>query len=513
MKRMKRFHISHIPAVFFLLAALSLPAQNKDLYKGRLQVESAGLKQEGDSLLLSFSVHIQGQAVTGSQSMLLIPELRAGNNTDSKTLTLPYILIDGDERQKLNERSFALAGADKRSAYHRPQMHVNTRQSTDTTLLYKLKIPYESWLGSARFVLYQQVTGYRQESRLYALSLSDKVEMEAYVPYQASPAVSFLVPDRETKARQLRGKAFLDFQADSSHIDPGFSRNAPKLARISQAVSDVKNNPDAVITGLFIEGYASPDGLYATNERLSKERSLALRDYLKTKFGFDGGLFKVSHVAEDWDGLVVQVQASGMEYRDKVLEIIATTGITAGREVALMRLANGAPYRQMLREIFPELRRVEYRVDYTVRDYTLEESKSLFSRKPEDLSQLELYNLARSYGKGTKEYTDILLEAIPGYYPGDVTANVNAAALLIENGEPNSAGRLLDRIAGTAPGGNHPAVLNNLGVIRLLAGELDEAEALFNRAKTAGSEEAARNLEEVAVKRADNQKMERYKNR
>ncbi|GAB6118863.1 DUF3868 domain-containing protein [Dysgonomonas termitidis] len=511
---MKRFHISHIPAVFFLLAALSLPAQNKDFYKGRLSVESAGLKQEGDSLLLSLSVHIQGQAVSGGQSMLLIPELSTGSDPDSKKVTFPYIRVDGDERRKLDERSFALARADKRSAYHRPLMQVNIRQFTDTTLLYKLKIPYEAWMDSARLVLYQQVTGYnRQESRLYALILSDKVELEARVPYQVSPGVSLLTPGREVKTRKRQGKAFLDFQAGRSVINPGFRRNPAELAKINEAVSDVKDNPDAGITGLFIEGYASPDGLYTTNERLSKERSLALKDYLKTKFGFDEGLFKVSHVAEDWDSLAVQVQASNMEYKDKILEIIATTEVMDEREKALMRLANGAPYRRMLREMFPELRRVEYRIDFTVRDYTAEESKSLFSRKPEDLSQLELYNLAQSYGKGTKDYTDIMTGVIPKYYPDDVTANVNAAALLIENGELNTAGRLLDKAAGSAPGGNNPAVLNNLGVIRLLTGELDQAEALFNRAKTAGSKEAVRNLEEVAAKRADNKKMERYKNR
>ncbi|GAB6124285.1 DUF3868 domain-containing protein [Dysgonomonas termitidis] len=513
MKRMKRFHISHISAVFFLLAALSLPAQNKDFYKGRLSVESAGLKEEGDSLLLSFSVRIQGRAVSRGQSMLLVPELSTGSDPDSNMLTFPYILVNGDRRQKLNERYFTLADMDRVTAYHRPLMQVNTRPSTDTTLLYNLKTPYESWMDSARFVLYQQITGYRQESRLYALALSGKVELEARVPYQVSPGVSLLTPGREVKTRKRQGKAFLDFQAGRSVINPGFRRNPAELAKINEAVSDVKDNPDAVITALFIEGYASPDGLYTTNERLSKERSLALKDYLKTKFGFDEGLFKVNHVAEDWDGLVVQVQASDMEYKDKILEIISTTEIMDGCEKALMRLAKGAPYRQMLRDMFPGLRRVEYQIDYTVRDYTVEESKSLYSRKPEDLSQLELYNLAQSYGKGTKDYADILLEAIPRYYPDDVTANVNAAALLIENGELNTAGRLLDKAAGIAPGGNHPAVLNNLGVIRLLAGELDEAEALFNRAKTAGSEEAARNLEEVAAKRADNQKMERYKNR
>ncbi|WP_262893146.1 OmpA family protein [Dysgonomonas sp. GY75] len=352
----------------------------------------------------------------------------------------------------------------------------------------------------------------RPGSRPSPLALCDRVEVGAFEPYTVRPLVSFLVPTEEIKTRTSAVKDFIGFRTSKTVIDPGFRQNSQELARLDSVMSVLRDNPDVKITAFLIEGYTSPEGLYATNERISKERAAALMDYLKNKFGLDQGLFRLSHVAEDWDGLAALVLASNIEYKDRILDIIATTGIMAGREGALMRLAQGEPYRQMLREMFPELRRVEYRIDYTVRDYTIEESKSLFSRKPEDLSQLELYNLAQSYGEGSKEYADILIATIPQYYPDDVTANVNAAAVLIENGELNTAGRLLDKAA-TVGGAGHPTILNNRGVIALLAGELDEAGALFNRAKTAGSKEAAHNLEEVEVKRADDKKMERYKSR
>ncbi|HJD75107.1 MAG TPA: tetratricopeptide repeat protein, partial [Bacteroides reticulotermitis] len=111
---------------------------------------------------------------------------------------------------------------------------------------------------------------------------------------------------------------------------------------------------------------------------------------------------------------------------------------------------------------------------------------------------------ALSHEKGSKQYNSILLEIIPRHFPDDAIAHNNTAAVLITNGETVTAARLLDKA------GETPEALNNRGVLYLLGGDLDKAEACFDRAQQAGSEEAALNKEEVQTKRADNQKMERY---
>ena len=53
-----------------------------------------------------------------------------------------------------------------------------------------------------------------------------------------------------------------------------------------------------------------------------------------------------------------------MAHRDEVLYLIDHVGIFAGRERKLMDLDKGAPYKYMLKEFFPALRRVEITVNY-----------------------------------------------------------------------------------------------------------------------------------------------------
>ena len=155
-----------------------------------------------------------------------------------------------------------------------------------------------------------------------------------------------------------------------------------------------------------------------------------------------------------------------------------------------MNLAGGQPYRMMLKEFFPQLRRVEYKMDYRVRDYTLDEIKAMVGKKDKYLSHFELFLAAESFGKKSSEYKRIFLDIIPRYYSDDV-ANNNAAAMLIENGELTAAQRYISKA------GDLPEAQNNLGVLYMKRGDLDRAEPLFINAYRQGVKEAANNLNEL----------------
>ena len=83
-------------------------------------------------------------------------------------------------------------------------------------------------------------------------------------------------------------------------------------------------------------------------------------------------------------------------------------------------------------------------------------------------------------------------------FPQDPTANINAAAIELEQGNLNGAVRFLQKSSQ-----DEGATLNNYGVLKLLQGDLDAAESYFKKAQEAGIEEAATNLQEVAKKRKD----------
>lgn len=473
-------------SILLICSALSLSAQNP------IQVEVNNFSEENDSLHVNYIMRITSKAIQTGQELRINPQVQAGDSV----LSLPGVTVLGKNKQRVLLRFEKV----------KPKGFVSASIKEDTILTYAIKVPYALWMDSARLVLEQKLIGYRNSSTLITYKLTDKVELSPRTPYQVNPVLAFIVPEKEIKIRKRQGKAYLDFQVGRSVILPSYRRNPEELLKIDDAIGEVVNNPDATLQGLYIEGYASPDGPYATNERLSAQRAQALKEYIRHKFDLSYNLFRVSSVAEDWAGLAEMVQASEMPQKERILAIISTIGIFDGRESALMRLDRGLPYRMMLKDMFPELRRVEYQVDYTVKDYDLKQTLVVLDKNPGDLSQLELYNLALNYEAGSEEYNHILLEVIPRYFPEDATAYTNAAAALIRNGELATAKRYLDKAGDTA------GVQNNAGIVAMLEGDLDTAEKYFNQAQMMGSEVAASNLQELRAKREDNKKQERYQN-
>lgn len=478
--------------------------------QGLIRMDVREFKEVGDSLRVCYTAKIVVPTVATGQGLCITPVVEAGDSL----LLLPHVTVLGNNKRKVIARYRNNAGANGKS-FNGNTFNSSSYINKDAEHVYTINVPYRLWMDSAALSIRQETAGYRAHKLVTCYRFPGKVELEDKEAYRPEIQIAFIVPEKEEKRRKRQRQAFLDFQAGCSVIIPTFRRNPAELAKIDRAVSDVVNNPDASLLGLYIEGYASPEGLYATNERLSRERATALKDYLKDKFSLAEETFKVNSVAEDWDGLVEMVRAGGMPQKDRILEIIATVDVFDGREAALMKLDSGVPYRQMLREIFPSLRKVEYRIDYTVRDYCPQEVQSISLIRPEDLSELEFYRLAlasknKEQGAGAdkdKAHSHILLELIPKYFPNSASALNNAAAILLKNGELPTAKRYLERA------GASPQALNNRGVASLLEGDLDKAEGYLNKAREAGSPQAVHNLEEMRLKREDNKKMERYQNR
>lgn len=478
----------------FLFTGLGLSAQE---YRGAFHIQSGDFKEQNDSLHISFDILIDSRAVPSCASMIFEPELKDDNGN---MLTFPYIQINGEQRTRLNGRWFSVASNEWLENYQPPYMLVDVNKYTGENLAYSFSVPYELWMDNASLTLIQEVTGCAGEQHLYTYTLNNRVTIESREPYQVQPLVALTTPAEESKTRNRQGSAFLDFQSGRSVILPDFRRNPVELGKIDNALTEVMADIDSRITGLFIEGYASPEGSYKTNERLARERAIALKDHIRNRYALAEQIFTVKSVAEDWEGLKAAVESnSDLPQKEQVLAIINSKDEYDVKERKLKGLT---VYSRLLRDLFPELRRVEYQIDYAVRSYNNAEARALVGISPEKLSQAELYRVAESYGKESPEYRQIIIETIPQYYPNDAVALSNAAALLIENREENTALRMLEKAQGV------PAAWNNLGAVYLLRGELEKAEALFNQAAVAGVKEAAHNLEELKTKKEDNAKRE-----
>ncbi len=119
------------------------------------------------------------------------------------------------------------------------------------------------------------------------------------------------------------------------------------------------------IERLVIRSYASPDGLNRSNERLAVNRAECMKVFILQQTGVPDTSIEKRAEGIAWGMLRELVAVSGMKYRDEVLDILdrvpvwvydGAGRIVDGRKKRLMELRGGAPYREMLGTLFPELR-------------------------------------------------------------------------------------------------------------------------------------------------------------
>lgn len=301
-----------------------------------------------------------------------------------------------------------------------------------------------------------------------------------------TPRLAFRIPEvEEVKTRQESGRAFLAFQLGKSEILDNFRSNATELAKIMQAIDLVRNDSNVTVSHIAIHGYASPDGSLALNEKLSAERTQALKSWVMSKYQFDEALFTTAHTAEDWEGLVNFLRNNNtLEGREEILNIIATVGDLDKRE-ARIREEFPSQYRFMLDNWYPFLRHSDYTVGYIVRPFTVEEAKRELRLHPQNLSIDEMFRIAQTYKEGSEEYNEVFLIAVK-QNPDHPVANLNAACIALRAGDKTAAAGYLEKAM--------PCAERDLatGVLRMMEGHVEEAERLFEAADKAGLREEAR---------------------
>jgi len=406
----------------------------------------------------------------------------------------------GRNSYRNHRRALALMSAKERGAYEKSApYYVVPDYKVDSRMEYRLALPYEAWMSSAQLTLQRIDCGCGKSSVTDVRLLAGKVSLEEVIVierYRIEPHLAYIRPEAEAvKSRAEQGESFLDFAVGKTSVNPEFGRNAAELEKIRRMIDLVQDDKDLTIKRIVIVGYASPEGSLAMNERLSEGRAKALRDYLQSRYpAIPGSLYSIRFGGENWDDLVEAVQTSDMPDKQAVLDIIDRYSIIGGREAKLMALKGGTPWRYMLREMFPSLRKVTVTVDYDVRNFDAEEAKAVVKTHPQNLSLNELYLVANTYEPGSEDFNS-LFETAVRLYPESVTATVNAAVAALERRDFVGAERYLrsvkspDRI---------PECDNAWGLLLMLRDQdYDRAAPYFEAARAAGLKAAQQNLDEI----------------
>lgn len=286
-------------------------------------------------------------------------------------------------------------------------------------------------------------------------------------------------PDSVVKQREFHGNSFIEFAQGKSKIDLNIGKNEKEIDSIFAIINKFAGNKYVVINNISIKGYASPEGLEDKNLELSKKRMKSLLDYISKNGNINyHSNIQVSGEGEDWELLDTLVNRGHSENKEAILSVIRDSTLSLDDKEDKIKTQFPHDYMVMARNIYPQLRRTYYKIDYTVSDMTdLKEIEQVYLTNPEFLSLYELYQLLGLYTKNSKRYYYILL-AGGKYFPHCNIASINAGAAALTLGDYKKARMYLMRVK------HLPYGLYNLGVLACYEGDYALALKYFRQLRS-----------------------------
>ncbi len=441
--------------------------ESTKLAGGRIQLENVQIWKERNDVNVSLDLNLDALVLRRGRGIVLAPMFVGG----SDTLRLGTVEILDKQRFIYYQRSGKTASANPAKVISRKK---NSAQNEHLSYTF----PYESWMNGGSFIIERGDCGCDQamisaefpEEETVSESLALVAEPKEYL-------LAYIRPEAEAvKNREESGSARLNFVVGRSEIRSDFASNASELEKIRKTIDLVRDDADVTLTGVQLHGYASPDGRYASNAALAHKRTEALEKYLIDYYkSLDTGLFTAASTAEDWEGVREYVALCGYADAQKILEII-DGGLTPDEKDRAIAKAWPDFYRNtLLKEVYPALRRTDYRVSYSVRNFDLEEARRIINERPAYLSLNEMFLVANSYEVGSEQFSDVF-DIAARLYPDSPVAALNAACAALDRGDLSGAEKFL------RSAGDSPQARNARGVLAARRLDFDAAEEYFTSA-------------------------------
>ncbi|MBN2348864.1 MAG: hypothetical protein JXJ22_08510 [Bacteroidales bacterium] len=235
-----------------------------------------------------------------------------------------------------------------------------------------------------------------------------------------------------------------------------------------------------------ISAYASPDGAYDLNEKLAEKRKESANLYFTRTLKKNeiealqnADFLKLMSTAEDWDGFKALMEKSDIQDKDLILRVLSMYSDPAVREKEIKNIAEA--FEEIKEQVLPELRRSKMNVTVDVVGYSDEELQALAKNNPDTLKLEEiLYSATLFDNLGDKI---AVYKVAAKNFPKCFRAINNVGYVAMEMGNVAEAKAAFEQAKSLM---DNDVVKNNLGAVALLEGDVAGAETLFNSAMGAG---------------------------
>lgn len=464
------------------VAALSISAsqaQNAVTTNG-VRISDIEMERSGNHLNVGMTLDMSDLYVRSNRSLQITPIVTNGN----EIYQLPAVVIDGRRRSIVHKRE-EMEFVDPTNTYIR--RYNRTEQATE----YDMQVPYEAWMDNSELILREEWTSCHDAALSEELIAIAEISQPQSQPSTTTPTSSistlprmaYAIPTTSDATQSEQSSIDILFAVNQSNINAAFMDNKEQIDELRKALA---NSND--IKEIHLTGYASPEGPYEFNKALAARRAESVKKHLaNNNLGTTTDVIVHSYPA-NWDEVKRLLNDTYIENWQGITAIIDDTSISAADKNSAIRKKYPVEYEFMLRSWYPKLRMTDITINHKKRDLSVNEAKRILQNNPSQLSLEDIYMIALTYDKGSKEWDEIILLAVENY-PQSPEARVNAANVAMANGDYAKAAQYLQGLPT-----NMPEAINSRGILAMSQGNYAEALNLFEQAQRAGVSEAAYNI-------------------
>ena len=333
------------------------------------------IPERNGRVVLDFIVTLPRQLLGKSRSVVITPIL----HKPDESVSLEDLVIRGGRFSLLQERDywqyetyverFRPDTVGREAAFNRfvkfpypEDVRLDSLVEGRSTVTYYYSQAVKTDETSKKMLITLQGQALAVDDSAYRLPPSDTLS------YVVSSMLSFVdtVPRYRIKVIDkfvtVKDRNYIQFFVGDTRVVDTLGDNRRQLDKISGLMRQIVEQQEFYVDTITLTAAASPEGSYAANNILARDRAQALKRYLVRRYGRSiDTMLTVRWVAEDWQELTNRIRTDReIVNRDAILELIAWEKNPDRREQAI-RQRFPQEYAYIRSVIYPQLRAVNFR--------------------------------------------------------------------------------------------------------------------------------------------------------
>ena len=369
---------------------------------------------------------------------------------------------------------------------------------------YTSTIPYKEAMKISELVLRVKATRGKKSLDFDPVKLADGVIATSTLVEKEGKTV--MMKDNYVRVSPEAQAADINYLINKSDIR-STELKAEDIALLKEYIKTVSTDPNRQFKTAEVSSYASPDGKFDFNEKLSVKRGTTADKFIKKEFekveaAKAAGFFNEKTTAEDWDGFKTEVEKSTIRDKELILRVLSMYSDPDVREREIKNMA--AAFETLKTDILPRLRRSKMMISV---DKVGRNDEQILAQMRSDSKVLSLEEMLRA-GTLTTDLNEQLrfYQATAESYPKCIRAQNNIGYTFMALGRTDEAIAAFEKAKAIE---NNDVIKNNLGIGALAKGDLVKAEGYFN-SMTAATAESKWGLGVIAITKGEYDKAVNY---